>query len=82
MTTTKRYITAVIELPADAAGQRTVAAALPYGENFHGGKITGLYAGDAIAETELYEVHVGPHITKEVRQRAAALQGSGALASG
>lgn len=66
----KKYVSVVIELPEDAEARSTVLNSLPLFGEFHGGRITAVYAGDAITENELFEQHVGPEIVREVRAKA------------
>lgn len=70
---TKRYFTAVIELPDDPTTAKSVLQALPLFGEFNGGKVTGVYAGDAIRENEIFERNVDPRLMKAVRDEVAAL---------
>jgi hypothetical protein len=72
----KRYMTAVIELPDDPVQRKAVIDALPLFEDFHGGRVTAVYAGDAIRETELFEKVTGAAIGASVRREAAGLVAS------
>lgn len=69
---TKRYLTVVIELPADPAKAKDVLAEIPLFENFHGGYVTAMYAGDAISENEVFEANADPMLIKTVRDQVAA----------
>lgn len=70
---TKQYITAVIDLPDDPVTKKAVTGALGLFNDFHGGKVTALYAGDAISENEIYERNADPHLIKSVRDEVAGL---------
>jgi hypothetical protein len=69
----KQYMTVVIELPDDPAQRKAVTGALPLFENFHGGRVMAIYAGDAITETELFEKETNAATAARVRRDAAAL---------
>lgn len=69
----KRYFTAVIELPDDAAATNVVLKALPLFGDFYGGTVTAVYAGDAISENEIFERNSDPRLVKAVRDEVAAL---------
>lgn len=69
----KQYMTVVIELPDDPTQRKGVTAALPLFEDFHGGRVTAIYAGDAITETELFEKETDVATAARVRRAAAAL---------
>lgn len=68
----KRYLTVVIELPDGVAAQ-AVTKALPLFGDFHGGKVTASYAGDAISENEVFERCADPMLIKAVRDEVTAL---------
>lgn len=70
---TKRYMTAVIELPEDKEAAKAVVHALPLFGSFHGGTVTAVYAGDAISENEIFERNADPRLVQAVRAEVAAL---------
>lgn len=70
---TKRFLTAVIELPDDAAAAKAVLQALPLFGDFNGGTVTAVYAGDAISENEIFERNADPLLVKAVRDEVASL---------
>lgn len=69
----KQSITVVIELPEDPDARNAIKNALPLFENFHGGQVTAMYAGDAISENEIYKRNADPTLIKAVRDQVAAL---------
>lgn len=50
-----RYMTVVLEMPADKAERAVVLDALPLGGHFKGARITAMQIGDAISEIETLE---------------------------
>lgn len=69
-----KYITVAVRLPDDHAGRRAVVEALSLGAAvIGGGRVTAVYAGDAITENEIYERHADPVLSRAVREEVACL---------
>lgn len=67
MSTPSRFLTVVIQLPDDQQQRVTIVQSLPLFGPYHGGEITGMYAGDAISENEILEGYISAREVKSIR---------------
>jgi len=71
---TKQYFTAVIELPSDPPSSNSIMKVLSLFNDFNGGRVTAVYAGDAITENEVFERHADAGLLRTVRSEVAAIK--------
>lgn len=72
MSTAPRFLTVVIQLPEDPASRRAIAEDLQLFRDYKGGKVTAVYAGDAISENEQMEALIPCSATHAIREQVNA----------
>lgn len=72
MSTTPHFLTVVIQLPEEPAAQRAIVEDLQLFRDYKGGKVTAVYAGDAISENEQMEALIPSSATRTIREQVNA----------